>query len=411
MKRGTGATPDVSGQAVLVWHFLDRGPRDMPCVSVAISKFEGVSLKRVLLGTGLAVAVAAAGWLLFSRRDSHDVLRSRYLQGDLSGTIAAIERAGEVEVPQLLLAANCYRQLGRHAAFQATIEQAQSHGGQAAVKLPLALYNIHYGKLRDPPQRLVKDLIAAGATASEACSVVLESLLAENRFSEAESVLLDGERSDPDSPQLAHLRAVYLNLTGDSAAAEEQLLNTISRHPEYELAWLALSQLYSRPPNVRLRRSEFVLSQSVKNFPHNSGARLQLAQFRRRLGDTESARAGLVDRGLSMPEVVELAEVEADLGNHVRAVELLAQIGLQDAAAFQQMADDAFRLMLNGRAAEADEVVRRVSWAATIFALSQNHKEASRVFDVAIDRAKPNQTVGGPPCQTTVFTSRATSGR
>ena len=151
--------------------------------------------------------------LLLGRNSSLDEVKAGYLEGDLSQTIASIDtvRKKPLTADLLLLAANCYRQLGQSAQFRDQIEKAKSMTqSKDGVELAVAMYKIQNGQLDDSPQKLVEVLQSAGAIESDANSVVVQSAFANDKLALAKELIDNWRRKQPNSVQLQYLTAVYL---------------------------------------------------------------------------------------------------------------------------------------------------------------------------------------------------------
>jgi len=320
-----------------------------------------------------------------------DQILTHYLAGQLSKTLTELEASGPPkDVKAVLLAANCYRQLGQQTLFNQKIEQAKKFvDSKEQVEVAMALYRVQQGQADDTPQQLLIALRAVEALESDARSVAVQNAFARDLFVDAKQLLEDWRHEQPDSSQLAYLSAVFLNVTGDTKSAESKFIDSLVQHPRHELTWLSLIDIYGRPPNTRFEHAETVLRQFVHLFPHNEEGRLRLSRIQRRLGLKSFIDVPPLNltSGRSQSMHFETEKVAFDLGHYDDAVKQLSSLKLDSARAFNQLTDRAFQLSLQNENDVANEWSQRVSYAATALSLSGDRQVAMEIFEVAMDRA------------------------
>ena len=340
----------------------------------------------MLIWVSATLVAMAALAVLFGRNNSRDAIKAGYLAGDLSQTIASIDSVREKPLDLLLLAANCYRQLGQSVQFREQIENAQQlANSKDAVDLAIALYKIQHGQLDDSPRQMVDVLQSAGALESDANSVVVQAAFATEQFRIAKELLDIWREKQPNSAQLQYLTAVYLNLSGQKEEAAAGLIETIERHPRHELSWLALSELFTRPPNVRFQQSELLLERFASLFPHNTEVRVRLSKIRRRLGHSQASQSELTSAKTDL-EILERANVDFDLGNYKNSVEAFRAANLSTTDDFRKLIDTAFTNSLKGQGEASSLLIDRVSLGATALALAGYSTTSQSVFDLAANR-------------------------
>ncbi len=334
------------------------------------------------------VVLTATLTMLFGLNNSRDAIKTSYLAGDLSLTIASIDAVREkpLTADLLLLVANCYRQLGQSVQFRAQIEKAERLAqSKESVELAIAMYKIQQGQLDDSPKQMVDMLQSAGALESDAFSVVVQWAFATEKLPVAKELIDNWRIKQPDSAQLQYLTAVYLNLSGLKEQAVNELIESIERHPRHELSWLALSELFTRPPNVRFQQSELLLERFATRFPHNTEVNFRLASIRRRLGHSRSSQSDL-SSAKSDVEVIEKANVEFDLGNYRNSVDAFKAANLSGTHDFKVLIDTAFTKSLQGQGESGNALSNRVSLGATALALAGDSATSHSVFELAANR-------------------------
>ncbi len=326
--------------------------------------------------------------VLLGRRDSLHSIQAGYMDGDLSKTLALI---GDVPEKSLsadlhLLAANCYRQLGQGTQFREQIEKAQ-HLSQAkdGVELVIAMYKIQHGQLDVSPQSMVDLLQNAGAIQSDAYSVVVQWAFATEKLTIAKELIDNWRTKQPNSAQLQYLAAVHSNLSGLKEEAAASLVDTIERHPRHELSWLALAEVFTRPPNVRFQQSELLLERFATRFPHNSEVELRLAKIRRRLGHARASQLAL-SAAKTEVEILERANVAFDLGNYRDSVDAFNAAKISTTDDFRMLIDTAFTNSLKGQGEAGSLLTDRVSLGATALALAGDSTTSQSVFELAANR-------------------------
>ncbi len=350
--------------------------------------FPGKLLKRMLVWISAIVATTTCLFLFLGRSNFRDAIKTGYLDGDLSQTIASIDAIREkpLTADLLLLAANCYRQLGQNSQFREQIEKAQRQANSKdAVDLAIALYKIQQGQLNEPPQQMVEVLQRAGALESDAYSVVVQWAFAIEKLPVAKVLIDDWRRKQPNSAQLQYLTAVYHNLSGLKEEAVTGLIETIELHPRHELSWLALSELFTRPPNVRFQQSELLLERFASQFPHNTEVNFRLAKIRRRLGHSRTSQSDLSFAKTDV-EVIEKASIEFDLGNYRDSVAAFKAAKLSGTDDFKILIDTAFTKSLQGQGESGSVLTDRVSLGATALALDGDSATSHSVFELAANR-------------------------
>ena len=262
---------------------------------------------------------------------------SDYLAGDLSKTNGRLAQATSQDLRTLMLAANCYRQLGQQKLFSEKMEQARRiDDSKDQVELALAMQRIQLAQVDVSLFESLRVLRNAGAVDSDARSVVVQCAFASNKLSEAQLLLDQWRQEQPDSAQLEYLTAVYANITGNSADAESKFIQTIVHHPRHELSWLALADLYVRPPDVRFEQAEALLTRFVKLFADNAEGPLRLARVQRRLGRNDPMTTKLLSSN-SRAEVLEMAKIASDAGDYSLAVKGLATANLATSIDFDKL--------------------------------------------------------------------------
>jgi mono/diheme cytochrome c family protein/tetratricopeptide (TPR) repeat protein len=311
---------------------------------------------------------------------------SDYLAGDLSKTNGRLAQATSQDLRTLMLAANCYRQLGQQKLFSEKMEQARRiDDSKDQVELALAMQRIQLAQVDVSLFESLRVLRNAGAVDSDARSVVVQCAFASNKLSEAQLLLDQWRQEQPDSAQLEYLTAVYANITGNSADAESKFIQTIVHHPRHELSWLALADLYVRPPDVRFEQAEALLTRFVKLFADNAEGPLRLARVQRRLGRNDPMTTKLLSSN-SRAEVLEMAKIASDAGDYSLAVKGLATANLATSIDFDKLTVSAFQANRKGNAVSAGQLTQLVSWGATAIALSGDPSTATAIFSGARDR-------------------------
>lgn len=350
--------------------------------------FRGKLLKRILFWISAIVATTTCLILFLGRSSFRDAIITGYLDGDLSQTIVSIDAVREkpITTDLLLLAANCHRQLGQSVQFREQIEKAKRlANSKDAVDLAIVLYKIQQGQLNEPPQQMVEVLQSAGALESDAYSVVVQWAFATEKLPLAKVLIDNWHRKQPNSAQLQYLTAVYLNLSGLKEKAIKELIETIERHPRHELSWLALSELFTRPPNVRFQQSELLLERFATSFPHNTEVHFRLAKIRRRLGHSRASQSELSSAKTDI-EAIEKANVEFDLGNYRDSVDAFKAAKLSGTDDFKILIDTAFTKSLQGQGESGSVLSNRVSLGATALALAGDSATSHSVFELAANR-------------------------
>ncbi len=311
---------------------------------------------------------------------------SDYLAGDLSKTNGRLALAPSQDIRTLMLAANCYRQLGQQKLFSEKMEQARRiDGSKDQVDLALAMQRIQLAQVDVSPFESLSVLRNAGAVDSDARSVVVQCAFASNKMSEARLLLDQWQQEQPGSAQLEYLNAVYTNITGTPEDAESKFIQTIVHHPRHELSWLALADLYLRPPNVRYEQAEALLTRFVKLFVDNAEGPLRLARVQRRLGRNDPMTSDRLSSN-SRAEVLELAKIASDAGDYSLAVNHLAMANLGTSNDFDKLTVSAFQATRQGNESSAGQLAQLVSWGATAIALSGDPSTATAIFSGARDR-------------------------
>lgn len=344
------------------------------------------------LWTLLALVVCVGGLLAYwFYANKKPPIEQAYSAGELSSTLHQLSNHPQpADGRTFLLMANCLRQLGRNEEFHELLKSADQHPEwQESKQLALALFNIQHGTQRryeqEPPDQIVQLLIETGASPGDAHSVVVQGLLALNKTEQAQQVLDRWRRESPGSAQLHYLSAVHQNVLGNLDSAETQLLECTERFPRHELSWLALAELYARPPQVRFEHSRLILTRVMQMFPDNKQVRLRLSNIQRRLGqpDVSLVESSAADKNSLHRE---FASTRFDLGEYREALAELQQLGLSEQADYQALTDRAFELTLRGQADTAAILNERVSRGATAFGISGHNDKANAIFETAANR-------------------------
>ncbi|MEZ6135531.1 MAG: c-type cytochrome [Pirellulaceae bacterium] len=350
------------------------------------------------LGILAALIAAAIVGAVASRRSSEPPAMKSYRLGSLTHALAQVSQQAQTDANDVLLVADCYRQLGNVEACIENIGRARSAGPQfkQAADLRMALLRIQNGKLDGDPLKLIETLVTAGADPNDARAAVISGTLANAEWESAEALLGHWKQATGDTAAHGHLSAVLANLTGDVAKAEGTWITVIERYPSYELAWLALSEAYVRPPNVRFPQAKAVLVRAASAFPENPEIPVKLARVRRRLGEADQAVDALMGLNADSDNQMLLAEAAAaswDCGRYADALEYYRLLGLQEPAQLNHLTDSAFSVALqseranNPRQSETlDRWTSRVRRAATAHALRGNAAAAASIFAVSQDR-------------------------
>ncbi len=338
----------------------------------------------------MAIAVAAVTCLtlIFGRTNPRDAIRANYLLGDLSQTLASVVAVHErsITADLCLLAANCYRQLGQGTQFREQIEKAERLApSKEGVELAIAMFKIQHGQIDVSPHQMVEVLQNAGAIQADAYSVVVQWAFAKEKLAVAKELIDNWRTKQPHSAQLQYLAAVQLNLSGFKEEAVASLIETIERFPRHELSWLALAEVFTRPPNVRFQQSELLLERFASQFPHNTEVSFRLAKIRRRLGRSRSSQLAL-SAAKTEVEFLERANVEFDLGNYRESVDAFNAAKLSETDDFKKLIDTAFTSSLKGQGEAGSLLNDRVSFGATALALAGNVATSQSVFELAANR-------------------------
>ena len=345
-------------------------------------------MKRILFAVAVAVVAATYLTFLFNRTNPLDAIRASYLQGDLSQTLASVDAVPKESITAdlCLLAANCYRQLGQGTQFREQIEKAQrlTHS-KDGVELAIAMYKIQHGQIDVSPQQMVEVLQNAGAIQADAYSVVVQWAFAKEKLALAKELIDNWSTQQPNSAQLQYLTAVYLNLSGFKDEAAASLIDTIEGHPRHELSWLALAEVFTRPPNVRFQHSELLLERFASQFPHNTKVDLRLSKIRRRLGLSRASQLAL-SSAKTEAEILERANVEFDLGNYRDSANAFKATNLSTTDSFRKLIDTAFTNSLQGQGEAGTLLNDRVSLGATALALAGDSTTSQSVFELAANR-------------------------
>ena len=336
----------------------------------------------------LLILAATCLVVLSGRRDSLKTIQADYMEGDLSQTLASIVaiREKSLTADLHLSAANCYRQLGHGTQFREQIEKAQRLAqSKDGVDLAIAMYKIQHGQLDVSPQQMVDLLQNAGAVQADAYSVVVQWAFATEKLTVAKELIDIWRTKQPNSAQLQYLAAVHLNLSGFKEEAAASLIDTIERHPRHELSWLALAEVFTRPPNVRFQQSELLLERFASQFPHNTEVVLRLAKIRRRLGHSRASQLAL-SAAKTEVAILERANVEFDLGNYRDSVNAFQAANLSTTDDFKKLIDTAFNNSLQGQGEAGSLLTDRVSLGATALGLAGDLTTSQSVFELAANR-------------------------
>ena len=345
-------------------------------------------MKRIFISVAAVVVAVTCLVVLSGRRDSADAIQASYMEGDLSKTIALIADVPEktLTAELHLLAAHCYRQLGQGTQFREQIEKAQRLAqSKDGVELAIAMYKIQHGQLDVSPQQMVDLLQNAGANQADAFSVVVQWAIATEKLTVAKELIDNWRTKQPNSSQLQYLASVHLNLSGLKEEAAASLVDTIERHPRHELSWLALAEVFTRPPNVRFQQSELLLERFAKRFPHNTEVELRLAKIRRRLGHARASQLAL-SAAKTEGEILERANVAFDLGNYRDSVDAFKAAKLSTTDDFRKLIDNAFTNSLLGQGEAGSLLTDRVSLGATALALAGDLETSQSAFELAANR-------------------------
>lgn len=312
-------------------------------------------------------------------------LYASYLAGDLSGTILEVESLSSQGLEATVLKANCYRQLGQIDLYRKLMDELrQLPESTEAFELSQALYQIQRGQLEGAPLAMVETLLQAGAQAVDAYSAVVQALFVRDQLVAARDLIDVWLQREPIQPQPFYLAAVSLNIEGKSQEAEAKFLENVARFPRHELSWLALVDLYSRPPQVRFPQAHAVLTRFVKLFPNNREGRLRLSRVERRLGLADQID---LRRLQELDQPLEVAKAASEQGQIDLAVKQLDSIGLRSLADFRLAIDRAFQMALRNESDAALELNQRLHWAATLLSRHGDPLLAGSIFELANDRA------------------------
>ncbi len=345
-------------------------------------------MKRILFAVAIAVAAATCLTLIYNRTNPRDAIRASYLQGDLSQTLASVNAVHEKSITAdlCLLAANCYRQLGQGTQFREQIEKTQRLApSKEGVELAIAMFKIQHGQIDVSPHQMVEVLQNAGAIQADAYSVVVQWAFAKEKLAVAKELIDNWRTKQPNSAQLHYLAAVQLNLSGFKEEAAASLIETIERFPRHELSWLALAEVFTRPPNVRFQQSELLLERFASLFPHNTEVSFRLAKIRRRLGRSRVSQLAL-SAAKTEVEFLERANVEFDLGNYRESADAFKAAKLSSTDDFKKLIDTAFTNSLQGQGEAGSLLTDRVSLGATALALAGDSTTSQTVFELAANR-------------------------
>jgi len=212
-------------------------------------------------------------------------------EGDLDGSLAALEKARELDP------------------------------GSTFLHLALAEVYLRQGE-EEPALRAVEDALATDPASLDAHILLARLHFNRKEYAPAVAEFRAAVALDPDDENLQLQLAVALSKNGEAGAAIDSLKAYIAAHPEVETSYLALARLYRETGLEGLAESTYL--RLLKERPDLREAKLDLARF------YESA-PGSLDRALEIYRQL-LAEDPADsrLRHHLAAV--LISVGKLGAA-------------------------------------------------------------------------------
>lgn len=275
----------------------------------------------------LLTALLAAAWFgppaaaTFARQ----MAAQRYQSGGISAAQSWLLLSAGIAAddPRTdLLAAACFRSLGRQDRWRQSLEAARAHGAAAeAVQLETTLGAIQSGEIRDGMELEMGSLNDAGATPSEIGEVFVRGYLARGTPPPAHQLLEAWTREGIDAGCGEYLWGLYWRNLGDDAMAEKHLRAAITHEPRRESARVELAELYEQRSRLDLALAEFIAL--ATSAPDCEAATLGLARTLRKLGRFDQARAVLASvhsRESGNPAFdAELGQLALDTGDYRQA--------------------------------------------------------------------------------------------
>lgn len=371
-----------------------------------VSEVKTVRLRRIAILFGVVAVVSAAAYF-WGAKDSGRVdssttsssttnnsttvetatLQRSYASGDLTNTASAI-RVSETAAPDLLmLAAKCYIQLGMSDEFGAVINEAKEKGvDSGSLQLAVDLFRIQAGDSGELGQQTIQQLEQRGVPKDDARRTVILGCLMRSDSTTAASLVNRWLQQHPDSLDLAYLRAMLAIAQSRWNDAETLLIDSIAKNEFHEMSYLALADLYSKPPGINHQKCRLVLKHCMQRFPENGDIAIQLARVNRELGDNAAASKILESLGSSRIVLFEKADVAFDMGQYAEATELMSKGGLSDVANFVWMIDADFRANFDPEGDFSSVLTQRAAVGATALALGGHSKQAATIFEFLFDR-------------------------
>ncbi|MFM7070328.1 MAG: c-type cytochrome [Planctomycetota bacterium] len=221
-----------------------------------------------------------------------------------------------------LLAAACFRSLGRQDRWRQSLEAARAHGADPqALQLEATLAAIRAGEIRDGMELEMGALNDAGAAPSEIGEAFVRGYLARGTPLPARQFLEAWTQQGFDTGFGEYLWGLYWRNLGDTAKAEKHLRAAIAHEPRRESAGVELAELYEQRSRLDLALAEFIAL--ATRSPKCEAATLGLARTLRKLGRFDDARAMLhaLDAGGDENPAVhaELGQLALDTGDYRQA--------------------------------------------------------------------------------------------
>ena len=312
-------------------------------------------------------------------------------QGDYSQTLRLIERAeelGDGDFEAALLAAECYRYYGLRPEFEKRISEARSlRQSNPKIAAHEVLFDTHQGKFDGTPAHQLRTLEALETPEHIAVEAVVVGSLATGRSENLRS-LVDRLAEAPKTlaTRRSYLEGRLLLANGRRQEAAAQLRQVLSQSPGFEMAWLALAEVYGTGALADVAKETAVLEEMGSRFPRNPLVAGKLAKVLRTQGRSSFAANQLEKLPTTHLDPWEQIELDLDRGNYAACVSRLEQIGMSTPQAFELSVDRIFRAILAGEKSEPDNAMRRLQLASLALALNEQHEAARELKTLELDR-------------------------
>ncbi|NLY00960.1 MAG: hypothetical protein GXY83_33130 [Rhodopirellula sp.] len=243
-----------------------------------------------------------------------------------------------------LMRAACFRRLRQPERWREALRAAEQKGTPASqVRLETRLGQIQDGDFDNEIQDELTAIIKAGVSPTDFYAALVNGYLARKDPGRAEAALDAWAATEPKEAHLAFTQGLYwLRLSQAELEipqrrdlekrAQRELENALARQPRFELARIALAELFE--DQNRLEEACGQYSALLAGTPANETARLKLAKLFRRLNRLAEARTMLASlppqpQTLDEKEIAaEMGELELESGNYQAAEHWFARAQL-----------------------------------------------------------------------------------